>query len=132
MALQESLYWIMLLLEVVVVVMMGVELLMVVEVGVVKFEQRPVVTQPVLGGLGQCLKHAPSSCHPPLSLHELCNGRTVLKLVRQLMERVPTLFPFHRPHSCIYTSSGGDISARVERILVGQCAGNRWADNFSC
>lgn len=57
MALQESLYWVMVVVLLLVVVM-GEELLvmvMMVEVGVVVLEQHSVITQPVLGGLRQCL-----------------------------------------------------------------------------
>lgn len=57
-------------------------LLMVVKMMVVVMLQRhPVVTQPVLGGLGHGLKHPSHSPDTSLSLHELCDGWAVLLLV---------------------------------------------------
>lgn len=60
---------------------MVVLLLMVVKMMVVMLQRHPVVTQPVLGGLGHGLKHPSHSPDTSLSLHELCDGRAVLLLV---------------------------------------------------
>lgn len=52
---------------------------------VVMLQRHPIVTQPVLGGFGQGLKHTPNPHNPSLSLHELLDGRAVLRLVLLLL-----------------------------------------------
>ena len=81
--LEKSLDWVLLKL-LLLMMMVVVVLLMMVEqmVMVVMLQWHPVVTQPVLGGLGQGLK---SSSDPSLSLHELLDGWAVLRLVLLLL-----------------------------------------------
>lgn len=75
--------WLKLLLR----LMMVVVLLMMMEqmVVVVMLQRHPVVAQPVLGGLGHGLKHSYDPSDPSLPLHELLDGRAVLRLVLLLL-----------------------------------------------
>lgn len=80
--LEKSLDWVRLklLLMVVVLLMMMEQMVM-----VVMLQRHPVVTQPVLGGLGHGLKHSYDPSDPSLSLHELLDGWAVLRLVLLLL-----------------------------------------------
>lgn len=85
---EKSLDWVkLLLLLLLVVVMMVMLLVMMVEhvVMVVMLQRHPVVTQPVLGGLGHGLEHPSDPRDPSLSLHELLDGWAVLGLVLLLL-----------------------------------------------
>lgn len=88
-ALEKSLDWVrlkLLLLLLKVVMMMLLVMMMVKMVKVVVMLQRyTVVTQPVFRGLGHSLKDPTDTTNTPLSLHQLCDGRAVLWLVRLLM-----------------------------------------------
>lgn len=104
----------------------------------------PIVTQPILRGLGHSLKYSYAATDASLSLHQLLNGWAVLlRLVlispmlsgtgtlNQACNHVSTDFPerlcssygclssTRRPHgSCV-----SDFSVGIESIVVGQRAG---------
>ena len=52
---------------------------------VVVFQRKPIVTKPVFRGLGHSLKHSYDPADPPRPLHELLNGRALLRLVVRLL-----------------------------------------------
>lgn len=104
----------------------------------------PVVTQPILRGLGHSLKDSYAATDASLSLHQLLYGWAVLlRLVlislmlsgtttlNQACNHVSTDFPerlcssygclssTRRPHG----SGVSDFSVGIESIVVGQCAG---------
>lgn len=112
---EKSLDWVQLeLLLLMMMMMMEVMLLLLLMmmekmVMVVMLQRHPVVTQPVLGGLGHGLKHSYDATDPSLSLHELLDGWAVLRLVLLLLlmrgsgtrqqphNDISTIFPNHLP-----------------------------------
>lgn len=86
--LEKSLDWVRLKLLLLLLLMVVVVLLMMMMVQVmmvVMLQRHPVVTQPVLGGLGHSLKHTSNPSDASLSLHELLDGWAVLRLVLLLL-----------------------------------------------
>ncbi len=85
--LEKSLDWVRLKLLLLMMMMMKVVLLMMMEqmVMVVMLQRHAVVTESVLRGLGHSLKHSDGPADPSLSLHELLDGRAVLRLVLLLL-----------------------------------------------
>lgn len=154
--LEQSLDWIwlellllmMMLMSVLMMLMMGVMLLRMLlgmllmllmlmkkVVMVVMLQRHPVVTKPVLRGLGNGLEHSHGAPCPPLSLHELLDGWAVLRLaLLQPPHHISAIFS--SSHSLILsigTPNRGDVPslARVHRALVCQCAGDGWAASSS-
>lgn len=130
-----------LMMKVVLLVMMMVQVVMM----VVKLQRHPVVTQPVLGGLGQGLKTTSDHRDRSLSLHEFLDGRAVLGRMLLLLtgasgtrqrapDGVPAVLPDclssnRSPRRRVWTadrgaSLGGRAPAGVHRVAVFQGAGH--------
>lgn len=152
--LEQSLDWIrlellllmMMLMSVLMMLMMGVMLMLVLMllmllvlmekvVIVVMLQRHPVVTQPVLRGLGHGLEHCHRTPRSPLSLHELLDGWAVLRLaLLQPPHHISAIFSSSRSLILsVRTPNRGDVPslAGVHRALVCQCPGDGWAASSS-